>query len=421
MFMNRLIRATLARNVRVSSRITRFMSGSDNSGSDNIFDDDFIENRQFKDMTIEDFRILYDKNDDIKSTIEAALDEYEYTKYNSNGRVPSVITPDDMRFLLEETNSSETRQKIFYYFFKKEMDKLAYERRRKREKEETRKKIEQRIKETTETLGKHERTGLLSEEGNIIYGLWHNSLFLRLNEHSERIKYTSNNLIRSALNGRRLIFDFSYESYMKKALIKNICEQVRNAYGINRFAYDDPFDIWFCNFNTPDTSSIMEKNFLQNLNNGSMITVKEGCPTEYFDRQRLIYLSPHAKMELNQVALSDDIYIIGAFNDKGCMKPMSLKKAESMGIRAMKFPLDRHLAWKSSSKNLCVNHVTGILLELMHNGNNWKEAFEKYIPTRKLKTTEQILEEEKYRRSKLLKSFRKQKENKFDIRDNWLN
>lgn len=363
----------------------------------------FIESRDFRELNVDDYKDIYmgDKSGHIKEMVEKILSEYEFMKYNSNGRVPSDLTIDDMRFIVEEGDSDLGRAKLFNYFFKREMSKRSVERKRLMEKQEVKKRLAEKVEATTNKVGKHDRTGLLSEDGHIIYGLWHNSLFPRVNEHAEMVRFSGNALSRAALIGRKLIFDFSYDDYMRKQFIKGICEQIQAAYGLNRFQYDEPFDIWFCNFrHTSPSYQMIRKHFFQNLDTTSMITYKSGCPTEYFDKEKLLYLSPNAKNRLRDVQNSDDIYIIGAYNDKGSSLPLSFKKAEEMGIRSASLPLDDHLAWKGPSKNLCVNHVAGILLELIHNGNDWKDAFHKHIPTRKVKTIEEIQTEEVYRSQK---------------------
>lgn len=365
--------------------------------------DEEIESREFRELNLDDYKNIYeaDPSGKSKQIVEEALSEYEFLKYNSNGRVPSDLTIDDMRFIIEEGDSRTARERLFNYFFKKEMSRRSGERKKQIEKEETKKRLADKIDQATKRLGKHERTGLLSEDGHIVYGLWHNSLFPRVNEHAEMIRFSGNALSRAALFGRKLIFDFSYDDYMRKPAMKGICEQIQATYGLNRFQYDQPFDIWFCNFKETNMSSrLIKDNFFPNLETTSMISTRPGCPTEYFDRDQLVYLSPNAKRRLNEVENSDDIYIIGAYNDKGTSLPLSLKKAEEMGIRSACLPLDNHLAWKGPSKNLCVNHVAGILLELIHNKNDWTDAFAKHIPARKVKTIEEIQKEELYRAEK---------------------
>ena len=63
---------------------------------------------------------------------------------------------------------------------------------------------------------------------------------------------------------------------------------------------------------------------------------------DLFPKERLVYLSPHARDELTDIH-PDDVLIIGGFVDKSYQKPVSLARAKKLGIRAAKLPLDRYI------------------------------------------------------------------------------
>lgn len=67
-------------------------------------------------------------------------------------------------------------------------------------------------------------------------------------------------------------------------------------------------------------------------------------------------------------------------------EPLSLAKAKRDGIKMAKLPLDRYLEWApGSKKNLNINHMVPILLDLKLTGD-WEFAL-KHIPRRKLMET----------------------------------
>ena len=47
-----------------------------------------------------------------------------------------------------------------------------------------------------------------------------------------------------------------------------------------------------------------------------------------------------------------------------------------------------------------MNHVVGVLLDVMSNGGDWREALSKHIPKRKIKPVEVLMEEQKRRQDK---------------------
>jgi ribonuclease P protein 1 len=389
------------RNFRIlPSRTTRSFHSN---GEDSEANEEAIYDREFADIKVEDFVDLYNGNNVVKEKIETILSEYEFKKYNSMGRVPSKMTPTDMKLLIDDGPTPMLRDKLFRYLFKREMDKRAQKLRLEREKKETKARRAVKMEEFQKRGAG--RTGLLSDTGHLVYGLWHNSLFCRIPETKMKKGSSASRLVTSAMFGRKLIFDFSFDEYMNKHTSRNAVDQVQEAYGMNRFFYQDPFDLWFCNFQQDSMSGqYCADKAIKNLHSGSMITVKEDCFTNHFDKSQLVYLSPNAREPLGKITKSDDIYIIGVYNDKGHQKPVTYRKALKLGIRSRCLPLDTHLAWQGASKSLCVNHVTGILLEVMANGGDWHAAFMKHIPQRKIKPMEVLAEEEERRLAKLLKT-----------------
>lgn len=361
--------------------------------------------REFVDMKVEDYEELY-KNDEsgrIKKTIETGLKEYEFMKYNCDARVPAYIDVSAMDKLVRENTTTATRAKYFEFLFKREMFKRtqALKKQRRADEREAR-----RQQEDGDGLA---RTGLLSKQGELLYGLWHNSLFCRIPENKLRHGNGLSRLIQAAQYGNKLVYDFGFESYMTPWIARNSADQLREAVGLNRLHYEDPFDVWFCNYteNSECDQFFTASKSKESLINNGLVTIKNDCFTNHFDKSRLVYLSPNAKEKLTSIGRNDDVYIIGVYNDKSAMLPLSYKKAMQLGIRCKCLPLDSYVAWNIGSKSLCINHVTGVLLEFLSNGGNWEAAFKKHIPSRKIKTPEMIKEEE----SRKLETLRKKRRN----------
>lgn len=372
--------------------------------------DDDIFCREFVDMKVEDYEELYANDDSgtTKKIIETALKEYEFMKYNFNARVPVHIDVPAMDKLVRENLTPTTRAKYFEFLFKREMFKRSEASKKQRRAEERAARRQQ------EDNGGVTRTGLLSKEGELLYGLWHNSLFCRIPENRLRQGNSLSRLIQATKYGNKLVFDFGFESYMTPWIARNCADQLKEAIGLNRHQYEDPFDIWFCNYteNSECDRFFTSHGFKESLVEGALVTIKNDCFTNHFDKSRLVYLSPNAKDKLSSIGRNDDIYIIGVYNDKGTMLPLSYKKAMKLGIRCKSLPLDSYVAWNIGSKSLCINHVTGILLEFLANGGSWEAAFKKHIPSRKIKTPELIMEEEGRKLENLRIRKKKQRNNR---------
>lgn len=366
-------------------------------GSNQLSDEmkSIIYDRDFVELKLEDFEELYrdDPSGLTKESIIEALKDYEYIKYNDNGRVPSLITVKDMKELIVSAKSQSSREGYLRYLFKREMAKLAD----RRQKEASR--LKNQMKYLERSPGEN-RTGLLAKNGDLMYGLWHNSLLPRVILKRAKRNKTTSSLARAALGGRQLILDFSYDELMPRSKnIRSLGEQILNVYGMNRYQYyDDYFDLWFCNLKEDSpTRRIMLENGDKSLNL-DFVSITTDCFTNHFDKSKLVYLSPKARYELGEVASMDDIYIIGAYNDQALPnKNASINRATELGIRSARLPIDRYLAWQGPGKSLCVNHVFGIMLEMI-NGGDWRTAFHKNIPTRKIKPIETVIQEEEAKR-----------------------
>lgn len=88
-------------------------------------------------------------------------------------------------------------------------------------------------------------------------------------------------------------------------------------------------------------------------------------------------------------------------------EPHSLAKAKRDGIKMAKLPLDRYLEWApGSKKNLNINHMVPILLDLRSTGD-WEYSL-RHIPRRKLMETKIKAMQKKFENSanfKDIKSF----------------
>lgn len=360
-----------------------------------IFDRDFIE------MNVEDYESLYknDETGEIKSQIETALRDYIYFKYNSLGRVPSHISVQDMSRLLDEAKTVNMREKFILFLFKREMAQRSRERARQLKKIAKQEAMEERNKKY-EMLG-GDRTGLFGHDGKLAYGLWHNTLLPRVSPTKMKCGLSGSRLRVASLFGQKIVFDFGFEAYMSPHLNRNSLDQIQECYGLNRYKYEEPFDLWFCNLKPGSFSETLLKNkIMTNLYENSMITVKSDCFTNHFDKSRLVYLSPDSPKKLVNFS-EDDVYIIGVFNDKGTKKKLTHAKAESLGIPAYSLPLNDHIAWNVGTKSLCMNHVMAILHEVRKNGGDWRSAMVRALPSRKIKPLEMLIEEEKFRQDKL--------------------
>lgn len=123
---------------------------------------------------------------------------------------------------------------------------------------------------------------------------------------------------------------------------------------------------------------------------------------DLYPRENIVYLTPHCDTELKDYD-SDNVYIIGGIVDKSLREPLTLAKAKRDKVKMAKLPLDRHLNMKGA-KSLTLNSMVSILLDWRIE-KDWKSVLERYVPRRKIKTIEQLEEEERFRTTKYVLDF----------------
>jgi len=96
----------------------------------------------------------------------------------------------------------------------------------------------------------------------------------------------------------------------------------------------------------------------------------------------VIYLTSDSENVLENLDDSK-IYVIGGIVDRNRLKRKALDRAEALGVKTAKFPLEENLGEMKSTRVLTCNHVFEILLKYREHGNDWKKALHAVLPKRK--------------------------------------
>ncbi|XP_043597001.1 mitochondrial ribonuclease P protein 1 homolog [Bombus pyrosoma] len=283
--------------------------------------------------------------------------EIQYTKYDTE-KVPKKLTAYNWLHLLQTKSKSERRSYI-QFLWKLDM----------KNKHEKEKKL----------LKKKEKAENYVEDDT--YGLSKCTMFHRIRTQTISDFYNGR-LISAMLHEPVLIFDVGFEEYMSPHERANCAKQLSYSFAMNRL-HNSPFNLYFCNANKNGIIMNLLHKIIPSLYNPEFpLNITSKCYLETFDRNKLVYLTPHTDTVLRKYD-ANLIYIIGAMVDKKYPQPVSYQKAKQQGIKMMKLPLSERLKWGSgSSKNLPINQVLSIMLDLKHT-KNWDVAM-KNIPKRKL-------------------------------------
>lgn len=164
---------------------------------------------------------------------------------------------------------------------------------------------------------------------------------------------------------------------MKYREMKSLVTQLAFCYGLNR-KIKIPFNYYLCGYKG-DLQFEAERM-------GSKYWHVNFLEESFYDNENLmksknnfIYLSPDSSNVLDNVS-EENIFIVGGFVDKPVSKDRTLFKANSLGIKTARLPLEQYI--KDIKNNvLNVNTVVEILANYIET-KDWKTAIETVLPKR---------------------------------------
>ncbi|UJR37225.1 hypothetical protein I4U23_029934 [Adineta vaga] len=209
------------------------------------------------------------------------------------------------------------------------------------------------------------------------------SMFRQLSGgHTDRF-IRDNKLITQARLGEQVLIDCGFEvEHARSKYVSKLVDQIEFFFS-NIHAYHSPSFVTLCNF---AIDGQIQREFARRHVQGRSIACFETTEASYldlFDKQQLIYLSPHSPYEMSEYD-QNAVYIIGAIVDTSVGgRPLTLAKAKRDNIKHQRLPLEQYLKFGGgASRTLSLDKVYNILMGLKH-GKSWSEAF-RAIPDRKV-------------------------------------
>ncbi|XP_071491418.1 tRNA methyltransferase 10 homolog C-like [Diadema antillarum] len=273
-------------------------------------------------------------------------------------QAPESISDMDLEHYMTLTTKSG-RKKFLRFLAKKEIIK----RKEKMMKEErARQKAEQRALKVDEELDEFPNRYLLRVHGNAM------------------LQFDQSRLAAGMMFGPKIAFDFSYEDLMRRQEVSSLVQQLLHSMNANKHA-KDPFAIHWVGL-TEETQSLKRlRHILGDSLENIMVNETEKDLLEVFPKDQLIYMSADSPNVLQSFD-SDKVHVIGALVDRNIIYTgQSLARAKRHGIEHARLPLDRHLQWATGAKNLTLDQMIKILLELNASGD-WIKALQ-HVPIRK--------------------------------------
>lgn len=379
-------------HLRRSSQYLNFQRNLSNSSKQ----DDLLD-IIYQDLTVDMFRGLI-KNSDDEILINEILSLYEYQKFD-NGEAPSTIKLNQMADLMMMPREAWPNR------FKSLLEKELYLKHKKKLKSMQPKSPTYIELQKILDEGKKPTMGIKFDPvtGAPIYGEWLNSHFTRLRKLEYRCSFVPN-LLAAILYGPKILIDCDYEYTVGDA--KRLVFELQKSMSLNRAA-SLPFNITVTGLKSNLLREQFDRNKQECLSSSmpSLNTHEESFIELYKDK-KLIYLTPQSNKELSEYD-NDAIYIIGGLTIN-CKAPASYEKAVSLKIPNYRFPLS-FLPFRAmrGAKSLEISECISILLHFKEYGNI-KQAVAQGIDVNRLKSPEELEQEQKLRLKKLLRSKRHQ-------------
>lgn len=238
--------------------------------------------------------------------------------------------------------------------------------------------------ETARCVGEffeHTNKGLhyFEKTGSPVYGPNLNSpIWYRACDNKLEYKYIAAELLE-----HKVIYDFSYDSFMNKSEKNSLVYQTLVCIGLNNRS-KTPFPLMFANL---DSNSYVGKRlhqfYLSITKLSKAIQITDQSYLDLLPKEKIIYLSPHAEESLIEFK-PDYHYVIGGFIDVSFSKQLSYKKAQVEGVKCYKLPIDDFVSYeKTRNKLLPLPIVHQILLDKKMNFD-WKYALECNLGAKRL-------------------------------------
>ncbi|KAG9415985.1 hypothetical protein AC1031_000381 [Aphanomyces cochlioides] len=178
-------------------------------------------------------------------------------------------------------------------------------------------------------------------------------------------------------NGLRVAIDLSFLTKENLRERNSVLKQVGSAYGVmKKSPHPQLLSLHLASYNG-EIASFCDSKGVQSWK----VTTHAESVESLFPNNRVVFLSPDATNVLTTID-PNTVYIVGGIADRTVRKGETMSKASSKAITTARLPVREYVNVRSHVLN--IDSVLLLLLEV-HNGSDWKDAFDKILPKRLLK------------------------------------
>lgn len=317
--------------------------------------------------------------------------DYEVFQYDLDDQNGFLLKSEELHALLSAGNETLYEQ-ILTNFIRK---KIFWHRAKlkKLEVQEERNKINQE-----RYSNRLKRSGIIDEkDGSLIYGLWHNTLFTKINRSSLSHLYDRRLLNASLVpDNPKIWIDLNFLS--SDCIKRNVAFEIRSILSVNKYHSITPFTIEFvCPKNFENINKVLT--WLDDPSQYQYVIHRANESVDLLDEnQRLIYLNPGASktIKLSDLCNRNNIIVIPMHHSKSIRDPKFtlINRLESERIKVKRLPTFENVIWNSYHGVLPWSLSIAILNDFRFQiGADWRSVLKQHLlPKKIIQNAEEIVE-----------------------------
>ncbi|CAG2116562.1 unnamed protein product, partial [Medioppia subpectinata] len=299
--------------------------------------------------------------------------------------VPTRLRDYHVRELLEVDVDREIAEQI-RYLYDLEFKRWAEKHKRKEI------VFHNKVRLDEKNSGHSSRIGLFDANNELMYGLWHNTLFTRIKPSARRQYITRTRLRAAALFGQKLVIDFGYEEYLNGIAAKQVMTFLAKLYEFNKYHLTDSYDLTFCNLNPNGPMSVALNNyFVGHPLHEYYIQTTADSYLNHYDYDKLCYICPQADEPLTSYD-NDTVYILPAVCHHRLDPPLSMTRVKLEGIPMKRIPVEEYGSFRDGFHLEMAEHLE--ILSHFRDNNDMTKAMAYYLPQSVWRDERQVLTED---------------------------
>lgn len=187
-------------------------------------------------------------------------------------------------------------------------------------------------------------------------------------------------------NSIKLIIDCSFDDLMLPKEVKSMSTQITRIYNCNKMSTHPFEEILVTSFNKRLRARFDHE--IESYKKWSPLGNLKFLEEDILEEDKNIVLEDYVYLSADATDVlvdfdKDKTYIIGGIVDKGRYKKLCYEKANKLGIKTAKLPIEKYIKMHGN-KVLTSLHVVQLMNEYLKNGKNWELAFDTVMPKRKV-------------------------------------